>query len=190
MFIVNVLSSHYPGSQADRLLKGFDEKLRAAGHETHTFDLYQMNFNPIMKGDDFNQFQGGPLPQDIQEIHKVLQNADVLCFFYPVWWTDMPAIMKGFIDRVLAKGFAYDFDENGKTGTFPVKKILLVCTLGNPRDEAAEQLETIMIAKEKTGVFEYVGAEEVCHLFVYGGNDKAAQETKAHADLEAYAAAL
>jgi NAD(P)H dehydrogenase (quinone) len=190
MFVAHVLSSHYPGSQADRLMRAFDEKCRELGHETHVFDLYQMGFNPILAGEDFNQFKGEPLPEDIQAIHKVLEKADVLTFFYPVWWTDMPAIMKGFIDRVLAKGFAYEFDENGKTGTMPLDKILLVCTLGNQRDESAIEMEKVMVAKEKVGVFEFVGVHDVTHHFVYAGDDPAKAEAEEVVALAAFAESL
>lgn len=190
MFVVNVLSSHYPGSQADRLMQAFDQKLRDLGHETHVFDLYQMKFDPVMAGADFNQFKGEPLPEDIQAIHEVLAKADVLTFFYPVWWADMPAIMKGFIDRVFAKGFAYEFDTNGKTGTLPISKVMLCCTLGNQRDQAALDMEAIMIAKEKIGVCEFVGVHDVEHFFVYGGSDPATAETQATSRLAAYAESL
>ena len=108
MHVVNLLSSHYSGSFVQALHDQFCEGLSSSGHSFSTIDLYTEKFNPVMRDTDFNQFFGKELPQELVEIHKLLAKTDVLACFYPVWWNDMPAIMKGWIDRVFTKGFAYD----------------------------------------------------------------------------------
>ena len=172
MKVVSVLSSHYPGSFTQALNDAFGSGLAEAGHELVTIDLYGERFDPVMNGADFNQFQGGDLPEDVVRHHGLLADAGVLAFFYPVWWNDMPAIMKGWIDRIMAKGFAYDIVDGQKVGTFPVKKILLFCTLGNAAEDQHPGLEQAMRTKEEQGVFAYTGCTEIDHHFLYNVNDK------------------
>ena len=170
--VVSVLSSHYPGSFTQALNDSFGAGLAEAGHEFTTIDLYGEKFDPVMNGDDFNQFTGGDLPADVLKHQEILKDAGALAFFYPVWWNDMPGIMKGWIDRIMAKGFAYDIIDGGKVGTFPCKKILLFCTLGNAAEDQHPGLEEAMRVKEEHGVFAYTGCSEITHHFLYNVNDK------------------
>ena len=176
MFVTNVLSSHYQGSFTSALLERFTQGLAEAGYGFENVDLYGENFDPVMKGDDFNQFFGKPIPEEITRIQKTVAGSDVLAFFYPVWWNDMPAIMKGWIDRVFSKGFAFDYDENGIQGMLPCKRVILVCTLGNQADEVAAGLEQAMREKERQGVFGYCGVDRVEHHFLYGVKDETQRE--------------
>ena len=179
MKFLNILSSHYEGSFAAELLSRFNEELQRLGHTYQVIDLYRERFNPVMHGADFDQFRGGQAPDDIRAYQECILDCDVLTFFYPVWWNDMPAIMKGFIDRVFSKGFAYDYDRNGSWGMLKTRKVLLVCTLGNKKSDTAPELEEAMRIKEKQGVFGFCGAGQVEHLFLY--NPESSQETKEEA---------
>lgn len=176
MKVVNVLSSHYPGAFISVLLDRFKQGLESEGHTHETIDLYGDRFQPIMQGDDFNQFFGKPLPQDIVDCHELLRGADILTFFYPVWWNDMPAIMKGWIDRMFTMGFAYEAGEHGQKGLLQIKKVLLVCTLGNKKADVSPELENAMRVKEAQGVFGYCGVQEVEHVFLYDVDNKDKRE--------------
>ena len=167
MKIVNILSSHYPGSFTQALCEAFCEELTTAGHEWTTLDLYDRSFNPVMAGDDFNQFFNKEMPAEIRDDQALLAEADCFTFFYPVWWADMPAIMKGWVDRVFAKGFAYDYDEHGARGLLAGKRVVLMCTLGNAKDKMHPGLEGAMRLKEQEGVFGYSGIRHVDHHFYY-----------------------
>ena len=101
-------------------------------------------------------------------MNLLFDKADYITFFYPVWWNDMPAIMKGFIDRVFAQGFAYQINNGKAEGLLQQKKIILVCTLGNNQEQVQiSGLEQAMRLKEKVGVFGYCGIQEVEHYFLY-----------------------
>ena len=167
MHVTNVLSSHYNASFNQALLDAFVEGLEAAGHTYQNIDLYGMKFDPVMNGDDFNQFFGKPLPEEIVGFQDMLRNSDVVSFIYPVWWNDMPAVMKGWIDRVFAKDFAYQITDNGTIGCLPFKKAVLICTLGNKPEELHPSLEDAMRNKEAHGVFGYGGVDQVDHHFLY-----------------------
>ena len=103
------------------------ETLTKAGHEVVVSDLYAQNFDPVagphdvterLNSDYFNLAleQGNAadndlFPPDIQaEIDKV-RAADFLLVQFPMWWTSVPAILKGWIDRVLAYKVAYGLGE-------------------------------------------------------------------------------
>lgn len=169
MTILNILSSHYDQSFNAVLMQAFNSALSKYGHTEETIDLYKLNFNPVMNGDDFNQFFGKELSYEIKGYHQKIKEADVLTFFYPVWWNDMPAIMKGWIDRVFAKDFAYSINDNKQEGLLShIKKVILVCTLGNNETETkASGLETAMRTKEEEGVFKYSGITNTEHYFLY-----------------------
>ncbi|MCB1051961.1 MAG: NAD(P)H-dependent oxidoreductase [Acidobacteria bacterium] len=168
MIVTHILSSHYPESFNKHLHDRFDARLRSLGARTWTYDLYSMKFDPVMRGDDFNPFFGKKPPREIQTIQGQIAESDVLTFFYPVWWNDMPAIMKGWIDRVFSKGFAYELGESGYIGKLNLKKVVLICTLGNDQAEVeAQGLEQAMRLKESAGVFGYCGVKEVEHHFLY-----------------------
>ncbi len=122
------------------------EVLRAEGHEVVVSDLYAMRFNPVASADDFGAranpdylvyaleqrkgYESGTLAPDIEaEIEKV-KWADLIIFNFPIYWYSMPAIMKGWIDRVFISGFCYGgkriYDRGGLKG----KSAMLAFSLG------------------------------------------------------------
>lgn len=87
--------------------------LQTKGHEVHVRDLYQLGFNPVLTGEDTAEMKKGSTPADIQAEQAFITKADVITFVYPVWWTGLPAILKGYVDRVFAYGFAYQYNSQG-----------------------------------------------------------------------------
>jgi NAD(P)H dehydrogenase (quinone) len=107
------------------------EGLRAAGHEIEIADLNAEGFNPVLRGPELDKFGTGPPLEDVVCYQQRLLRADALAFVFPVWWFGLPAILKGFVDRVLQEGFAFCFTENGKVrGLLPHKKALVIATAG------------------------------------------------------------
>ena len=74
-----------------------------------------------------------PVPADIELEQKKINRAEGLVFIYPVWWSDCPAKLKGWFDRVWTLGYAYSY-ENGNhvTSEVRVKKALVICPAGHP----------------------------------------------------------
>ncbi|WP_424630158.1 NAD(P)H-dependent oxidoreductase [Bradyrhizobium sp. SYSU BS000235] len=103
--------------------------LTAAGHDVVVSDLYAMGWKAVADGDDFPvRDRGAPLnygyaskeayaagnqSTDIAEEQRKLLWADVVVLQFPFWWYGMPAIMKGWFDRVYAYGFAYGVGPHG-----------------------------------------------------------------------------
>jgi len=86
--------------------------LETAGHEVKTLDLYAENFNPVLIFDDNKRRRDLQYDTEMQVYREAVLWADHLIFVFPIWWSGMPAILKGFIERVFAKGFAYEYDSN------------------------------------------------------------------------------
>jgi len=83
--------------------------LTAAGHEIDLVDLHADHFNPVMSADDLGAWrQSAPSPDPLTaDYQRRLLAADHLVLAFPIWWEAMPAATKGFVDKVIAKGVAY-----------------------------------------------------------------------------------
>jgi NAD(P)H dehydrogenase (quinone) len=106
------------------------------GNAVTVRDLYKLNFNPVLSSQDFKSLQNGVTPKDIQEEQKIIKSADLITVIFPLWWTGYPAILKGWIDRVLLNGFAYQ--HSTKTGITPLltdKKVQIITTMGASVEE-------------------------------------------------------
>lgn len=155
-----------PQSFNHAILETIQGELQEKGHEVRVRDLYAINFNPVLTADDFILFSQGKTPADIQAEQEHITWADVITFIYPVWWTGLPAILKGYVDRVFSHGFAYAYGANGIEKLLTGKKGLLLSTMGNSKEnyEASGMFE----AMKKTtgaGIFDFTGIEVVEHAF-------------------------
>ena len=129
-------------------------------------DLYDMNFDPVLKPSDILSFKKKECPADIGEEHKHIEWADVIVFVFPLWWNGMPAILKGYIDRVFSCGFAYRYDKHGSHGLLQNKKIMVFTTLGETDEiyNVSGLYEAVKITQD-LGVFEFCGREVLLHHF-------------------------
>jgi len=129
------------------LLDAFTQGLAESGHTFTVSDLYAMRFNPLL---DVNQYwretnydTAIPVPADVADEQAKLDAAEVWAFVYPVWWTDCPAILKGWFDRVWSVGYAYEpghLKEEGPSASFaasqPVaRQALVLCAAGHTDTE-------------------------------------------------------
>ncbi|MEI7025016.1 NAD(P)H-dependent oxidoreductase [Paenibacillus sp. y28] len=139
--------------------------LKAKGHEVNVRDLYALNFQPVLKAEDTAAMRAGQTPADIQAEQDLISKADVITFIYPIWWTGMPAILKGYVDRVFSYGFAYASSDEGIVKLLTGKKGLMINTHGTPK-EIYDQIGMTAGLKitTDTGIFEFTGIEPVEHL--------------------------
>lgn len=121
-----IVESHpYEKSFNRQLTKKIEEVLKEK-HEVEIIDLLKDNFNPTMTAADLKVFNKG-MSEDkhVSKYQEKIKEADVLVFAFPVWWATMPAILKGFTDKVFLQGFAYDYGENGLIGILNKKAIVI-----------------------------------------------------------------
>ncbi|PHG54887.1 NAD(P)H-dependent oxidoreductase [Bacillus toyonensis] len=136
------------------ILETVKSELEGKGHEVRVRDLYELNFNPVLGASDFISFSQGNTPEDIKEEQK------------HITWADLPAILKGYVDRVFSHGFAYAYGENGIEKLLSSKKGLLLSTMGNSEEVyTAGGMFDAMKKTADVGIFEFTGIETLEHTF-------------------------
>jgi putative NADPH-quinone reductase len=110
--------------------------LRAAGHEVDLLDLYAENFNPVLSEESRRRYHEIPQNQiGLEPYIARLTAAEAIIMQFPTWCFGMPAMMKGFCDRLLMPGVAFDISDPAhvKPMLGNVRKIVGVVTYGRPR---------------------------------------------------------
>jgi NAD(P)H dehydrogenase (quinone) len=108
-----LLVTAHPDS--DSLTAGLARRLTASlGEEAELADLAAEGFDPRFGGADRHTYAvGGDFPDDVAREQRRLDTADHLVLVFPVYWWSMPALLKGWIDRVFVNGWAFDVDPAG-----------------------------------------------------------------------------
>jgi len=105
-----VVGHHNPDSYTNALATAYARGAEAVGAEVRRLNLYEMDFDPVARPDSLSSSSSTqPLEPDLQRAQRDLEWAEHVVFAYPKWWGGMPALMKGFIDRVLQEGYAYEY---------------------------------------------------------------------------------
>lgn len=87
--------------------RAYCETVRALGHEAILRDLYRLGFDPVLKAGE-RSASGGQAPSgDVAAELESISGADVFVLVYPIWFGTPPAMMKGYVERVLGAGFGY-----------------------------------------------------------------------------------
>lgn len=141
--------------------------LEEKGHTVAVHDLYASHFSPVLTEADQKAMASGAVPEDIAEEQAAVKEADVITLIYPIWWAGMPAILKGWIDRVFSYGFAYAYEKDGTvSGLLKGKKGFIINTMGAGYEEYDK---TGMLASMKQvtdeSIWQFVGIEPAGHLF-------------------------
>ncbi|RMH80373.1 MAG: flavodoxin family protein [Acidobacteria bacterium] len=141
--------------------------LESKGH-VEVRDLYELSFNPILSSRDFETLLSGGVPLDIALEQDYIKKSELLVFVYPIWWTGMPAILKGYIDRVFSYGFAYAERDGQLVGLLTDKKVIIINTLGaSELDYVPSGMEECLKKTTDLGVFNFCGMQVLKHIFLY-----------------------
>ncbi|MEZ0129902.1 NAD(P)H-dependent oxidoreductase, partial [Flavobacterium sp. LBUM151] len=116
------------GSLNHHLLQTAIESLKTKNQEIVIRDLYELNFNPVLSLEDMNGQRIGNVTEEVKQEQQFISWADHITFIYPIWWTGMPAIMKGYIDRVFSYGFAYRYEQGVQKGLLTGKLTTIINT--------------------------------------------------------------
>jgi NAD(P)H dehydrogenase (quinone) len=138
VFALLVVAHPSPDSYCLALAERAASGLRAAGHDVAVVDLYRDDFEAAMTPEERRAYDGeSPILHPlVAEYAAFVRRAEVLVFVYPTWWSGPPAILKGWLERVLVPGVAFRFDErtNGvRPGLGHVRHIVGISTYGSPR---------------------------------------------------------
>lgn len=151
-----------------------------SGNNVLVRNLYNIGFHPVLSAEDFMALNRGEVPDDIRLEQDYIQGADLITFIYPIWWTGMPAMMKGYIDRVFSNGFAYEVTSCGEIqGLLTGKKVVILNNFGQTYHyyEETGMLDALKKTSD-TGIFNFCGMEVVGHHF-FGHLDNASKEERA-----------
>lgn len=170
MLISIILSNPSPESFNHALAKETRECLLKLGHKVHFHDLYQEHFDPILL--DLEQGRKTVLPPLVKKHCDEIAAADGIVIIHPNWWGQPPAIMKGWVDRVLRPGTAYEFLEGDggegiPKGLLKAKAALVLNTTNTPLKREMEVFGDPLENLWKTCIFDFCGVRQF-HRRVFG----------------------
>lgn len=164
------------------------ETVRAAGHTVELSDLYAEHFNPVAGRHDFlsehdkerfhyqneqgHAHETKGFAADIVREQQRFAKADLVIWAYPIWWGGVPAILKGWFDRVLAYGYAYADGRRYDSGFFRDKSGLLCLTTGGTEqrfsaDGVYGTIDQVLWPTQRLMV-EYLGVKALEPFVAYG----------------------
>lgn len=134
-------------------------QIEANGHSVLFHDLYAEHFNPLLSLDI--EAENTELDNLIKTHREDLMNCDGIIVIHPNWWGQPPAIIKGWLDRVLSPGVAYQFvEKDGKhvlLGLLKAKNAIVINTSNTPSEAGDNLLDSIWTDR----VFKFCGVNNV-----------------------------
>ncbi len=140
----------------DTFIKTVEEK----GYKVDLVDLYKEKFNPVFAGEK---------PDEIVLDHqKKIENSDIIVLIAPIWNFRMPAILEGWIDKVLAPPWAFSFKKIFGNYGYPIgnlkgKKAVVFCTYGSPQFAIRTFFLNMPTKRLRRGVFNICGISDVIY---------------------------
>jgi NAD(P)H dehydrogenase (quinone) len=143
------------------LARAYAAQLEQLGHTQHTSDLYRMGFNPTLAAHELpSSGAGQPVDAEVARAQQEIRDADVLTVVYPLWWMAMPAVLKGYVDRVFAHGFAYQNDNGTMRGLLGGRAAVLITLSGAP-----------LVSLVESGKWAALQTLQDSHMFRFSGFD-------------------
>ncbi len=175
-----IYSHSNPKSYTKAVLESILNSLNTRNVKVNVLDLYKEKLNPVLLVDNEHRRRDLHIDPETTVYRKMIEEADHLVFIYPVWWHGFPAILKGFIDRVIASDFVYSFKGTKKGSLFPIglmkdKKISCFYTLDAPFLVALFDPGWLAI---KFGLFRYAGFKHVKRFYRSGLKHLTEQQRK------------
>ena len=148
--------SSFNAAIRDMFIKTAEEK----GNEVDTVDLYKEKFNPVFAGEEPEE--------DVLNHRKRIEECDTIVLIAPIWNFRMPAIVEGWIDKVLAPPWAFRFKQLWGNYGYPIgnlrqKKAIIFCTYGSPRLAITTFFLNLPIRRLKRGVFHMCGIYNIVY---------------------------
>lgn len=158
MHVLIVLDHPNAASFSTAAAKSFIAGATAAGHSTEVADLNAEGFDPRWSAADIEADTTGVPPADVLAEQERIARADAICFVFPLFWWGMPAMTKGWIDRVWSWGWAYDqLDDPNKSLQRARTGILLVPAGASSTEMAQSGYTDALNTAWINGTFGYFG---------------------------------
>jgi putative NADPH-quinone reductase len=136
--VLVVMAHPSPDSYCRALAERAESGARTAGHEVTVLDLYALGFRAAMSPQEREAYHGDTpiLDPMVAEHAALVQRAEALVFVYPTWWSGLPAIMRGWLERVMVPGVGFVLDERTnkvRPGLGQMRHLVGISTYGSPR---------------------------------------------------------
>ncbi|MDO4549928.1 MAG: NAD(P)H-dependent oxidoreductase [Planctomycetia bacterium] len=155
-----ILGHQNPGESFCRAVaETAKQALQTAGYDVIFHDLYAEKFDPVLTAEELSLSAdevSGKIREDIQEV----LDADFYVIVHPNWWGMPPAILKGWIDRVIRQGFCYAFTAEGPVKKLAGRKAVVFTTGNTPPDVEIQVLGDPLENLWKNIVFDTVGVTD------------------------------
>lgn len=140
--MVTIILDHpWHGSFNKAILDTLAEKYKSEEKEYQVIDLHKDNFNPVYTEKELANYKSGfsddPL---ILKYQDMIRKTDEIVFIFPIWWGTMPAMTKGFFDKVMLYGFAFNY-ENGWNPLLKINKGAMITTSQSPTEMFKQNIE-------------------------------------------------
>ena len=166
-----IFNHPHAGSFCSAIREAVCNGLKKGGHEHKIIDLDKDGFNPVMREKDLKAFvQAGRIGEDgldgvdpiVLRYMKKLRWAEHIVMIFPIWWMTMPAMMKGFVDKVIFPGVAYKM-ENGKLVSMlsGLKQVTIISTMNTPSDVYKDIFGNSLEGSLIKGTFNQIGIHDV-----------------------------
>ena len=169
MHLLTVFSHPIASSYPAAVMSAFHDPFLASGHTVDVLDLHREGFDPRFGESDHAHFWGGPPPADIAATHRRVEAADRLAFVFPVYWWSMPALLKGWIDRVFINGWA--FEHSPASGLRPKLQALTTHLVPIAGDDSGAYerhgYEAAIRTQIEHGIVDYCGSRRGATAFIY-----------------------
>lgn len=173
MHVLIVVAHPRQDSLTQRVTEKLCTGLLASGCTLELADLYAENFDPRLNVPDEPDWHDDKKEYSAEVKKEVarIKRADVLVMVFPVWWWSMPAMLKGWIDRVWGYGFAY-----GEGNTLPVQKIVSIGIAANSESDEDSQVFFEGLKKQMVeGICNYCGVKDAAFVLLgdsLGGEER------------------
>ncbi|MED1569052.1 NAD(P)H-dependent oxidoreductase [Bacillus paramycoides] len=161
MNVLIIYAHPSPSSFNASILEHVQKGLQETNHSVTLLDLYKEQFDPVLVFNEEKKRRDLLHEEETKRYRELVQKADTLLFIYPIWWWGMPAILKGFIDRIFVAGFAYKYEGALPKGLFKGKKAWVINTLDSPLWYVALLYRSADWIMMKRGVLRFCGIRNI-----------------------------
>jgi putative NADPH-quinone reductase len=138
MKVLVVLAHPNPDSFSHAIVDRVVSTLANREHSVSVIDLYGLDYSPALTRAELSAYPTSEPAIDpmVIEHTRLIQECSTIVFVYPTWWSSMPAILKGWIDRTMLPGIAFSVDPQTlklQPGLTNVRRLIGISTFGGPR---------------------------------------------------------
>ena len=156
-----IVYAHYDDASFNASIKKtFIETAEEKGHQIDLVDLYKEKFNPVFSGEESDAV--------VIDHQKRIEKSDTIVLIAPIWNFRMPAIMEGWIDKILSPPWAFTFKKlvgnyGYPKGNLKGKKAIIFCTYGSPRFAVATFFYNMPTRRLRRGIFRICGITDILY---------------------------